>query len=66
MVILLIALVALGAVIYAVAAWLRLLKLDPQRDKIEGASRAEQQDEQSRPRHVRHGRSQRVLFTESR
>jgi hypothetical protein len=53
----LIVVVALGALVYGTAAWLRRRKLDPERDKIEYQPR-----EQSRPRHVRHGRSQRAHF----
>jgi hypothetical protein len=62
-VILLIVLVALAALVYAIAAWLRHLKLDPERDRLEGEPVGEPQREQPRAQHVRHGRAQRARTT---
>lgn len=60
LVILLIVLIVLGTFLYGVAAWLRHRKLHPERDKLDEQPRGE------RPRHVRHGRSQRARFLGSR
>lgn len=70
LVLLLIVLAALGGLVYAIAAWLRHRKLDPERDKLDdrppGAPGSKQAREQERPQHVTHGRSQRARFIGSR
>jgi hypothetical protein len=64
--VLLIVLAVLGALFYGVFAWLRHLKLDPERDKLEDRRPTGPEREQRRPRHIRHGRSQRARFIGSR